>query len=686
MTLKWVSGVALLVGLLSANSGYCATQLDVEGGWGGQYRLGRWSPIFITASDPTTRNVVLDLLWPQGQSFRMSVRQNLTIGPNARTFRLQAPVGGWSGEEPSARLTDANTGKLLAEYPNGAQTASLASFANRWGTGYIGISGRATQLSTLGIWASTNSMITIGTLLPQRLPDNPLGYDTLDLLVLDGPNLSPAPFGPAPLSNVQQQAIVDWLRSGGHLVLWPGDGGFPTGGPLVGVLPGTLGSRRNLKLTAADLAAIGLPPRFGSLGCHDLTPLQGAEQIPLLNRGQATALSWRVGMGRVTLLPIDAGALPIDTSEHCTAFWGPVLSELMPPPVKTGPAMADVEQAAEARVADYLGNIKGAGEFSFNYVLVSLLLLMIAVGPLDWFVLRKLRRQPWTWVTTSIWIALITVAATFAGYLFKSGKLELRTLRTIDQIDDATIGVTDLVSLYSPRTSRYDVGAGDAGWWRPAGLAWFCGRAGLATDVDYHQTSDANLPLPMVVNVWTLRFLRGDQLGSGPPVLAADLFQPIAGGVGGTVTNLTDRPLRAIKIMTLEGLFECSLTGPAATAPTTAPATGSGAGDSIAAHAQVTVASVAIASRTADLADADVSPRSGKAPSPTEMWQWAGELNGRRDAAIKQLVDSGQYACIYAQVVDPPPSVALRPAPEASEHLQFIRAIVKLRPANGESR
>src|SRR3712207_8616828 len=48
--------------------------------------------------------------------------------------------------------------------------------------------------------------------------------------------------------------------------------------------------------------------------------------------------------------------------------------------------------------------------------------------------LKKLGRQPWTWVTTGGWVALINLGAIYAGHVFKSGELHYRTVELVDQI------------------------------------------------------------------------------------------------------------------------------------------------------------------------------------------------------------------------------------------------------------
>src|SRR5262249_18706100 len=110
---------------------------------------------------------------------------------------------------------------------------------------------------------------------------------------------------------------------------------------------------------------------------------------------------------------------------------------------------------AANRVMDMLGNVPGLGSFDFFYIALVMCGMMVIVGPIDWIVLKKLGRQPWTWTTTAGWIALITLGAMYIGSMFKSGDLHFRTLRLIDQADGMCIADTDAIGIYSPRTGEY---------------------------------------------------------------------------------------------------------------------------------------------------------------------------------------------------------------------------------------
>jgi hypothetical protein len=188
-------------------------------------------------------------------------------------------------------------------------------------------------------------------------------------------------------------------------------------------------------------------------------------------------------------------------------------------------------------------------------------------------VLKKLNRPAWTWVTTTGWVLLITTGAIFLGSVMKSGDLHYRTVRVIDQADGQVVAATDVLGIYSPRTQAYGIDGHPTSWWAPSQAQVFSpwSRQRSTTEIAFEQDRNGQRPLmprdpdgkpmpTMIVNVWNLRFLEGEvgDASSQTPVLAASLKR--VGEVGksteritGTITNLSDRPLKNIRIRTFTG-------------------------------------------------------------------------------------------------------------------------------------
>jgi hypothetical protein len=688
-------GILLLV---CAQASPAYTNLKVDIGWGGQMRTHRWAPVIMTASDSQNRNVILEVYWPHGGSYAMRIGQVFAIGPTPTTFELLLPVQTYFAYQNSVfTLRDADTGRTLTRFPSQPGSWFLNNSGVSSDAGVVGVSGRRSELDSLR--GNTNAQqIAIEYMEPSLRPTAALGYDTLDLLVLNAPNLSLTPGANSEpgIALVQQQAILDGVRAGGNLILWPGAGSpFPSGGPLVDVLPARLGDVTSISLTGEQASRLGLADRPLKINSYQLTPEAGAQRIELLN-AQSSAYAKRLGLGRIVLLPMDAGRLSFPLKSGGQDFWKPLVEgmHVLPKPAD-GTTQQNLspylltrddqkETAAAMRVADALGDVPGAGSFGFGYVVLVMAGMMIVVGPVDWFVLKRLGRQPWTWVTTSGWILLITLGAVGLGSVLKSGDLHYRTLRLIDQVGDASIASIDYVGIYSPRTQRYALATNPESWWQPGGVEDYS-RSNMSIDMPFHQTYAGNTPEPMSIGVWSLRFFRADEVGAGPPIIAASLSRRSnPERIVGVIKNLTERPIKELHVRSgnKTGNFVLRQETPA-TGPATAPA------DSAQGAKITQIGAFATVRVEAELQEEPRPDPNAKQQQlryyavqedPNEpLWQAAQELDMRRETRINEILASDSVVCIYGEIDQPAPATKLINQKPIEQHWEFIRAVVELK-------
>src|SRR5262249_35178355 len=160
--------------------------------------------------------------------------------------------------------------------------------------------------------------------------------------------------------------------------------------------------------------------------------------------------------------------------------------------------------------------------------------------------LKWMGRQPWTWVTTSGWIALVTLGAISLGYVLKSGDLHFRTVTLMDEADGQRAALTTLAGIYSPRTNEYDLKFDPQSWCGPAIDNGSYRRGdGLAIEIDCHQDYRGSRPFPMQINVWQLRFLQGSNYTPTGGVIFAKLHEqlaPVRSTGGSTAGGSTTQP------------------------------------------------------------------------------------------------------------------------------------------------
>jgi hypothetical protein len=671
--------------------GPTGTALRVRVGWGGMVQPDRWNPVYITLSDSVTRNVLFEFAAPHGSFYGMRSRQVITIGPEPQTFVVYMPLRNYMPDDLSFVVRDAATRRRLADYPAGPYFSFGGGEQISPGHSFLGISGRRATLRPVTD-ALPGARLAAAHVEQDELPTAAIGYDCLDVLVLNAPDLSL--LGPE-----QQQAIVEWLRAGGNLLLWPGDKPIPESGPLIDSLPCRIGNTSVIELSSDELKAAGLSPRFGKMPARELAPRSDAAPLQLPGLDRVTAYQGRVGLGRAIVCPVDLASLQFADPSRTWALWRVVLqgmirrlpNDAVAPPAQTygyGPSETQQREANAARqVGDLLGNIPGAGSFGFGYVAGVLIAMMVVVGPVDWFLLKKLGRQPWTWATTTGWIALVTLSAVYAGHLFKSGELHWRTFQLEDQADGLAVARTELAALYSPRTTDYDVETKPDAWWQPASPGdEFYGYRRSAQTITFAQTYRGSTPEPMTVNVWNLRFLKGQCTSPAAPAVTARLRveqrrrdgKP-AKYVVGTITNTGSEPLKNVAVRTQAGWARLFTAGSA-----TQPA------EQIRIEPGATVGIDSLLDNTPTVAPSGQLPDWQRMRNPyyaqqvaqldrNRLWDQGGDLSMRRTDRIEQWVtERADLACVYAECESPTPVATLKNRQAAEQHWKIVRALLPL--------
>lgn len=542
-----------------------AVSLDVSVGFGGLYRAGAWSPVFLTLASKSPRAVLIEIALPHDQSYTMSIAQQASIGPEPTAFQLLAPLP-MDLSRGTVTIRDGGSWRALADAPLEPTIApqNLNSVGGGSGDIHVGFSGTtippAVQLGNL-----RTGGVRVGDVPPGRLPAAAVGYQSLDVLILGAVDL-------ARLDATVQQAIADWVYAGGQLVLWPGAAPLPARSPIVDLLPVEVGENTIALVDEATRKDFALPPRFEKLPVRSLARRDGATESAVL--GDSVKSAWiDRGLGRAMALPVDPTLLAFDSSVGRERFWRAVFAPLLPAgrliEAEESKSSAPVyynynyyEQPewtmaqATSGIIDEIGNVPGMGRFGFSYVLIVLLGLMFVVGPVDWFVLKWMGRQPWTIATTTGWIALITLASVYIGSLVRSGDLHLRTMQLVEQADGRVVSKTTLAVIYSPRSQRYELATPPESWWRPAATQYTpYDRGGLTAKVPFHQTRGGNLPASMPIPVWSMRLLRGDEIARQPAWIGGDLKLLWRGDEGRLVGSLTNSgpELRDVTISTRLG-------------------------------------------------------------------------------------------------------------------------------------
>jgi hypothetical protein len=559
--------LALFALLVPSPRALAEVRTTVDVGWSNYYRAGRWTPLFLTLTDTKQpRQVVVEIYAPTDRRYAMKINQGLAIGPSAVTVPLYVPLT-HQLDVTTVTVRDANSFRTLDSIQISENQAWVSQDVSQGpvivdsGRVFIGLSGNTgTQHLVEGQFDRERT--AVGYLSPARLPAVPSGYEGLDVLMLNQPDL-------AKISRDQQQAIVAWVRSGGVLVLWPGPEPLPAAGsPLLDILPCQFGENVTYDIPTKSLDHLHLPSRFAKLKGRTVSSVAtDALRVPLFGQNvEPVAYRHWVGFGQVLAIPVDVSTFTFARSGSAPGmtFWRGALRGVVALPENSDDSRNDYAYdqyddprrvRAQRQSLDWLGDVPGAGKFGFSYLAFTLLAMMLVVGPIDWFVLKRLGRQPWTWVTTSGWIAFVTLGAIYIGNVLRSGDVYFRTLTVADQAGGSRVAAVDVAAIYSPQTRQYDIGFDPDTWWRPMADTSRYSGGNMLTEIECHQDYRGCRPTPMLVNVWNLRFLQGADYAEAAPLISSKLARR-GNAIEGTLTNQSERPLSDIVVRSRAGTFQ----------------------------------------------------------------------------------------------------------------------------------
>lgn len=330
-----------------------------------------------------------------------------------------------------------------------------------------------------------------------RLPGRADGYEAVELIVLT--TSQPELFDGLGPDSPQILAMEEWMRSGGHVFLVAGRDAAPLlqipsetpeqpsstssdsanleqrldDGPLYRFLPGRFrgmtdvrqgeilqifaGSRRPLVMTGSMETPFLRVPLFDKEPGGAVLLRDGS--LPLVMR---TAR----GFGCLTYMGGDLHADPLlswnDRGLYVATIFG--WKDDRDRAVSAAPSASLMHFGYEdvaGQLRSALDEFDGATPVRFSLILTVLALYVLAVGGLDWLLVRKiLRNSQWTRLTYPLWIFLFCVVA----YILGGGNhISEPTYNQVALLDyDPVDGRTRLSSwyaLYSPADARFDLEA-----------------------------------------------------------------------------------------------------------------------------------------------------------------------------------------------------------------------------------
>ena len=306
-----------------------------------------------------------------------------------------------------------------------------------------------------------------------QLPPHIIGYDGIEVLVVVASQQSLL----QDLTPLQRQAIESWVILGGKLIVIadtdPSDDMVEKPNSLfTNVLPGSVEriamQRQTTEIEQFASAAARLDSGAGfRLPMAILSEVDGVVEVgegfgsdrrPAVVRGM-------VGMGESVFVAFDISATPFvdwaDRSRLLAAIVNLVLSGRDTSSLQ----MRELVVANTFGFEDVTGQLRNSLEqfqgvrlipFSLTATLIAVYLLI--VGPVDYWVLKRLGKSTWTWLTFALTIVCFTGLAIYLATSWKGNQLQLNQASIVDvDLEQQVVRGTTWMHLFAPETRMLDL-------------------------------------------------------------------------------------------------------------------------------------------------------------------------------------------------------------------------------------
>lgn len=284
-----------------------------------------------------------------------------------------------------------------------------------------------------------------------QIPDRAAALDSVDTLLL-------TEVDSGTLTAAQQTALRDWVLGGGHLIVTGGANWQATSAgvsdllPLIptssGAIPSLTALAEWLNVPADDLNDQVI------ISTGQLTP----DAAALVSRGTQPLVARRfVGGGTVDYLAMNPTDAPLRGWMFADELWFALGTSGRARPSWTN-GVLDWDNATRA-----VEILPGYDPLPDILPLCGFLVAYIGlIGPANYFILTRLNRREWAWVTIPLCIIVFSGLAWLLGANLRGNEATLNRLALVQMWEgDDTARVDALVGLLSPRRAEYTLSGGD---------------------------------------------------------------------------------------------------------------------------------------------------------------------------------------------------------------------------------
>lgn len=443
----------------------------------GHFRLGCWTQAKISITSPKAFDQVrLEVLLPDGEGMRtVNITEGISVpvGDSTLVTRLKF---GRSDSDLTVRLL-ANDGRLIATKYFDAADLPDAVTASQFLVVSLGQELGVGETLSLRKEQSDERTAHIPVADAMALPDEWLGYGGVNLVVMPTSAESIA----ASMSTQQKDALAEWVRMGGRIIISAGAESEPlltSDSTLAKMLPGTFDRVRMQRETSnfegyAGTTRVSLSnyQRDGDAsfrlpmaalrdvrGRVELFEGLGAERTPAIVRGS-------YGFGHVIFLAIDLDLAPVAKWKDGRRRILKRLIALSLGEEKREETSGQYSQLTQIGFGDLTGQLRSAlDQFSqirlvpFSVIACLIGAYIVLIGPVDYLMLRRWnKRFGLTWFTFPIVVLAASALAFWLTQLWKGQALTVNQVSVIDvDSQSGALRGTVWAHVFSPSNQKYN--------------------------------------------------------------------------------------------------------------------------------------------------------------------------------------------------------------------------------------
>jgi hypothetical protein len=415
--------------------------LQAEAGFDGYFRPDSWFPIYVRIANdsgdvrgrlvvrPATSGAALQNAYSTPVDLPAGARQSATLYVTASDGLSQLRV----------ELID-EQGIVVASAPANVRRISPPDRLS------VVITNAVSGAVDLGVIRSGSASGIQALMAVADLPDRAGLFDAVNVLLFNDVDSGE-------LTAAQRTMLAEWVTRGGHLLVTGGGAWQATAAGLSDLLPLRPTSSVSVNNLAALSAWIGGEPADTSstlLTIGDLT----ADADVLLAADDGTPLIARRthGAGIVDYLAFDPNAEPVRDWAGQTQMWYTLASaaETTQPSWAYGFARWD----AAAQSVEILPGL----DLLLDWLpLCGFLAVYIAlIGPVNYFVLNRINRREWAWLTIPIFIAIFSVLAFVFGNNLRGTDAVVSRLAVVQSwTNSEQARMEGVIGILSPRRADY---------------------------------------------------------------------------------------------------------------------------------------------------------------------------------------------------------------------------------------